>query len=96
MGFATNVSVRSALPGTFGDCVAVIAHYRGLPPNLDFDGPRTHAQITLGFHYTIRPSSFSNCTDGDGTSLSLLGGVVRTEVGIYTTNVRVTGPAPTV
>ncbi|CAM9100098.1 unnamed protein product [Ectocarpus sp. 8 AP-2014] len=36
--------------------------------------------ITLGYHFTIRPSSFSNCTDGDGTSLSLLGGVVRTEI----------------
>lgn len=39
------------------------------------------AQVQLGFAYTIRPSSGYRCTDGDGTSVSLLDGIARTEVG---------------
>lgn len=43
-----------------------------------------HAKVTLGSQPSVLPSSSSlwsqNCTDGDGTSLTLLSGVVRTEV----------------
>ena len=38
-------------------------------------------QIFLGFDYTIRPSNGTHCTNGDGTSVSLLDGIARTEVG---------------
>ncbi|CAN0410705.1 unnamed protein product, partial [Ectocarpus sp. 12 AP-2014] len=39
--------------------------------------------VELGFDYTIRPSSDSNCTDGDGTSIFLLDEIARTEIGAF-------------
>ncbi|CAM9110513.1 unnamed protein product [Ectocarpus fasciculatus] len=52
--------------------------------------------VELGFDYTIRPSSDLNCTDGDGTSISLLEGIARTEIGAFLTAAAgcvVVGPA---
>lgn len=37
-------------------------------------------QVTLGAMPSIVPSPSGTCTDGDGTSLTLLAGVVRTDV----------------
>lgn len=37
-------------------------------------------QVTLGKAFTILPSTGLACTDGDGISVSLLDGMVRTEV----------------
>eukprot|EP00752_Nemacystus_decipiens_P006064 g5472.t1 len=39
--------------------------------------------VQLGRAYTIRPSSGSNCTDGDNTSVFLLEGIARTEIGAF-------------
>ncbi|CAM9387892.1 unnamed protein product, partial [Ectocarpus sp. 12 AP-2014] len=43
-------------------------------------------KVTLGVLSTIAPSSSEGCTDGDGTSLTLLAGVVRTEIGAFLTS----------
>ncbi|CAM9806997.1 unnamed protein product, partial [Ectocarpus fasciculatus] len=43
-------------------------------------------KVTLGALSTITPSSSEVCTDGDGTSLTLLAGVVRTEIGAFLTS----------
>ncbi len=45
-----------------------------------YGGFPTIVQVTLGSISTISPSSNGICTDGDGTSLTLLTGVIRTEV----------------
>ncbi|CAM9627536.1 unnamed protein product, partial [Ectocarpus sp. 12 AP-2014] len=42
-------------------------------------------KVTLGVLSSIVPSSSDACTDGDGTSLTLLAGVVRTEIGAFLT-----------
>ena len=42
--------------------------------------PRPVVKVTLGVLSSIAPASSGTCTDGDGTSLTLLAGVVRTEV----------------
>ncbi|CAN0003126.1 unnamed protein product [Pylaiella littoralis] len=43
-------------------------------------------QVTLGFQPSILPTSTSNCTDGDDTSLTLMADVVRTEIGAFLTS----------
>lgn len=40
----------------------------------------SEVQVTLGALSSIAPSPSGTCTDGDGTSLTLLAGVVRTDV----------------
>lgn len=59
----------------------VVAPARGHALELNSNGLTHTAQIQLGFDYTIRPSSGSSCTGGDGTSVSLVDGIARTEVG---------------
>lgn len=59
----------------------IVARVRCEDNGLISGGLRYSAQVQLGFDFTIRPSSSSNCTDGDGTSVSLLDGIARTEVG---------------
>ncbi|CBJ26666.1 IPT/TIG domain-containing protein [Ectocarpus siliculosus] len=60
---------------------------RALPPELSSaQFTDTGAQVTLGVLSTIAPSSSEGCTDGDGTSLTLLAGVVRTEIGAFLTS----------
>eukprot|EP00752_Nemacystus_decipiens_P006052 g5462.t2 len=39
--------------------------------------------VFLGFDYTIRPASDANCTGDDGTSVDLLDGIARTEIGAF-------------
>lgn len=41
---------------------------------------RCESQATLGTRSSISASSGANCTDGDGISLTLKAGVIRTEV----------------
>ncbi|CAM9207243.1 unnamed protein product, partial [Ectocarpus fasciculatus] len=46
---------------------------------------RSSIKVTLGVLSSIAPSASDACTDGDGTSLTLLAGVVRTEIGAFLT-----------
>lgn len=77
---------------TCAACLAQQVDDRRYEPSSDISPlllvcPRTRpllrpcTQVTLGVLSSIAPSTSDACTDGDGTSLMLLAGVVRTEVG---------------
>ncbi|CAM9632430.1 unnamed protein product [Ectocarpus sp. 6 AP-2014] len=89
VGFTGNPSSQE-INGTFGavPCESVFsaasASTLGIRSTCHFVSGSS-IKVTLGALSTITPSSSEGCTDGDGTSLTLLAGVVRTEIGAFLT-----------
>ncbi|CAM9196214.1 unnamed protein product, partial [Ectocarpus sp. 8 AP-2014] len=90
VGFTGNPSSQE-INGTFGavPCESVFstasASTLGIRSTCQFVSGSS-IKVTLGALSTITPSSSEGCTDGDGTSLTLLAGVVRTEIGAFLTS----------
>ncbi|CAM9204557.1 unnamed protein product [Laminaria digitata] len=87
VGF-TGSSSSQEINGTFAavPCEAAFsaesAAFLGLGSTCQFVSTTT-MMVTLGVLPAIRATSSSSCSDGDGSSLSLLAGVVRIEIGAF-------------